>query len=340
MSEKDTSHPDNPIDAVILWVDGSDTELAAKRNTYLALENKTSSHPGSLPLRFASSGEISRCIRSILKFARFIRNIYVVTDGQDPGLDDMVKNQFPEKAGCLKIIDHKHIFRDYEKYLPTFNSSSIHTMLWRIEGLSDRFVCFNDDVILIREHSEQDWFIGDRPVLRGKWLLPPFRRIAGNKLKTIINRHFKGNKDYVPKVSFYIRQWKSAAFLGYKSHYYFQDHTPHPFSRKTFSDFFTVNRELLEKIISYRFRDPEQLLTSCMVYHLEIMKGNRNLRKIRIGYFHPYYRERTMNRRMERCSRDSRYKSVCIQNMEMLSTVQQEKIFGWIDEILNLQNEN
>lgn len=194
MSEKSNSATDDAIDAVILWVDGSDKKLADKRDRYLALENKTASHPGSLPLRFASSDEISYCIRSVLTFAGFIRNIYVVTDEQDPNLREMIETRFPEKAGSLKIIDHKEIFRGYEQYLPTFNSSSIHTMIWRIEGLSDRFVYFNDDVILIREHREEDWFMGDRPVLMGKWLFPPYRRVAGNKLKTIINRHIKNKR--------------------------------------------------------------------------------------------------------------------------------------------------
>ena len=35
----------NPIDAVILWVDGSDPILAEKRNYYLGLEKKTVAHP-------------------------------------------------------------------------------------------------------------------------------------------------------------------------------------------------------------------------------------------------------------------------------------------------------
>ena len=104
-----------------------------------------------------------------------IRNIYLVTDGQDPGLDEEIKSRFPEKAGCLKIVDHKEIFRDYERYLPTFNSSSIHSMIWRIKDLSERFVYLNDDQILIREHREEDWFTGNRPVLMGRWLLPPGR---------------------------------------------------------------------------------------------------------------------------------------------------------------------
>jgi len=334
MSEKSNPAADKSIDAVILWVDGNDKKLAEKRDRYLALENKSATHPGSLPLRFASSDEISYCIRSILKYARFIRNIYVVTDEQDPDLYRMIEERFPEKAGCLKIIDHRHIFSGYEEYLPTFNSSSIHAMIWRIEGLSDRFVYFNDDVILIREHHEEDWFIGNRPVLMGQWLFPPYRRVIGNKFKTLINRYFKSNRDYVPKVSFYIRQWKSASALGYYRRYFFHDHSPHPFSRKAFEEFFIGNRELMEKTISYRFRDPEQLLTSSLIYHHEIKNGNRNLRKVRIGYFHPYYRERTMNKRMDMCSNDIRYKSVCIQNIEMLRAGQREKIFGWIDSII------
>lgn len=335
MSEKSKSATDNPIDAVILWVDGSDKRLAEKRARYLAIENKTASHPGSLPLRFASSDEISYCIRSILKFAGFIRNIYVVTDEQDPDLYKMVENRFPERAGCIKIVDHREIFRGYEQYLPTFNSSSIHTMIWRIEGLAERFVYFNDDLILIREHFEEDWFKGDRPVLKGKWLFPPYRRILGSKLKVLINRYFKKNKDYVPKVSFYIRQWRSGSQLGFKRRYFFHDHSAHPFRRETISEYFAATPGLLERTISYRFRDPDQLLTSSLIYHREIQKENRNLEKLRMGYLHPYYREKTINRRMERCSSDSRYKSVCIQNMEMFSAVQREKIFGWLDSILD-----
>lgn len=334
MSETGVSQADKSIDAVILWVDGVDKKLSGKRDRYRELEKKKASHPGSLPLRFTSTGEISYCVQSILKFAGFIRNIYVVTDEQDPDLYEMVKSRFPEKAGCIKIVDHREIFRDYEQYLPTFNSSSIHTMIWRIEGLSDRFVYFNDDVILVREHREEDWFVGDRPVLAGKWLLPPYGRFAGSKLKALYNKYIKGNKDYVPKVSFYIRQWKTALFLGFRSLYYFHDHSPHPFSRKTLSEYFLANKGVMEKVISYRFRDPEQLLTSSLAYHLEILKGNRNLRKLNIGYFHPLYKEKKMAARIEKCKNESRYKSVCIQNIDMMREGDREKILGWLDAIL------
>ncbi len=338
MSDNNGPAQGNPIDAVILWVDGNDIKLAEKRNRYLALEKKTSAHPGALPTRFTSSNEIRYCVLSILTFAPFIRNIFVVTDEQDPDLYEDIRTRFPEKADCLKIVDHKEIFRGYEQYLPTFNSSSIHTLIWRIEGLSEKFIYFNDDIILIRETREEDWFIGDRPVLRGKWLLPPFRKMAGNKLKVLINRYIRNNKDYLPKISFYLRQWKSVSLLGVKGRYFFHDHLPHPMRRKTLENFFAKNGELLEKTISYRFRDSEQILVSSVAYHLEILNGNRNFGKLRLGYFHPYYSESRMNRRIKRCMNDPRIKTICIQSIEMLSSRQREKIFGWMDSILNLQS--
>ena len=301
MSDNTASAHGNPIDAVILWVDGSDQKLAEKRNHYLALEKKTGAHPGALPTRFASSDEIRYCVLSILTFAPFIRNIFIVTDEQDPDLYEDIRARFPEKADCLKIVDHKEIFRGYEQYLPTFNSSSIHAMIWRIEGLSENFIYFNDDTILIRETKEEEWFIGDSPVLRGKWLLPPYRRIAGINLKVLINKYIRNNKDHQPRISFYIRQWKSASLLGMKGRYFFHDHTPHPMRRKTLENFFADNGELLEKTISYRFRDSEQILAPSVAYHLEILNGNRNYGKLNLGYFHPYYSENRLNRRISRC---------------------------------------
>ena len=106
MSDNKIPAGSGPVDAVILWVDGSDGRLAEKRERYLAQEKKSVTHPGALPTRFASSNEIRYCVLSILTFAPFVRNIFIVTDEQDPGLDGEVRERFPEKAGCLKIVDH------------------------------------------------------------------------------------------------------------------------------------------------------------------------------------------------------------------------------------------
>jgi hypothetical protein len=329
-----------PIDAVILWVDGSDVKLAEKRERYLAHEKLSAAHPGALPVRFASSNEIRYCVLSILTFAPFVRNIYIVTDEQDPGLHAEVAERFPSWAGCLRIVDHKEIFRGYEEYLPSFNSSSIQTLIWRITGLSENFIYFNDDMILIRDTVEEDWFIDGKPVIRGRWLWPPVRKIAGNALKVLVNRQIRRNKDYRPKISFYIRQWKTSRLTGRRWRYFFHCHTAHPMRIKTLEDYFSANEELLRKTISYRFRDASQLILTSLAYHLEIRNDSAHQARLNLGYLHPWYSEARLNRRIDRCTKDQRIKSVCVQSIEMLGSNQREKIFNWLDNVLNLNYGN
>jgi hypothetical protein len=339
MSDNIKPPANGPIDAVILWVDGSDAKLAEKRRRYLAGEHLSTAHPGAIPARFASSNEIRYCLLSILTFAPFIRNIFIVTDDQDPGLAEEVNEKFPGRAGCIRIVDHKEIFRGYEEYLPSFNSSSIQTLIWKINGLSENFIYFNDDTILIRDTAEEDWFIGGKPVIRGRWLWPPVRKIAGNALKVFVNRHIRGNKDYRPKISFYIRQWQTSRLTGTRWRYFFHCHTAHPMRIKTLENYFGANEELLRKTISYRFRDARQLIVTSLAYHLEILTNSAHQARINLGYLHPWYSEARLNRRITRCRKDNGIKSVCIQSIEMLGSGQRKKIFDWLDEVLNLKNE-
>jgi hypothetical protein len=70
----------------------------------------------------------------------------------------------------IRIVDHREIFRGYERLLPTFNSLAIESMLWRIEGLADRFLYFNDDMMLVASVEPTDFFSIDGKVkLRGSW---------------------------------------------------------------------------------------------------------------------------------------------------------------------------
>jgi len=337
MAENRFTATGNPIDAVILWVDGNDPVLAAKRDLYLGRESKTDSHPGALPLRFASSGEIRYCLFSILTFAPFIRNLFIVTDGQDPGLREETEKLFPGKSSSVKIIDHKEIFRGYEQYLPSFNSSSILSLIWRIEGLSDNFVLFNDDFFLIRDIRPEDWVLNDRPVMRGEWRLPPYRLLLGTRLKTFINRKLRKNSAYLPKISFYIRQWQTAKLTGNRGRYFFHCHIPFPMNRVLLEKYFSDNSDLLEKNISYRFRSHEQFLLTSLACHLEIQAGNRQLRRLNHGYFHPHYSDGRLVRRLRRCARDTRIRSICVQSIEMLSRPVREKILSFMDSVLNLK---
>ncbi len=336
MSENIHSGVSHPIDAVILWVDGNDPALTEKRNLYLKQEGKSVSNPGAHPSRFASSNEISYCVLSILTFAPFVRNIFIVTDGQDPDLYGEVRNFFPERDGILKIVDHKEIFKGYEQYLPSFNSSSIQSLIWRVEGLSENFIYFNDDVFLIRKTTPEDWFINNRPVLRGKWLLPPFHKIFGHYIKTLINRKLRGNPDYQPKISFYIRQWETASLIGFKAKYFFHCHSPHPMSISTLENYFSKKRVLLEKNIAYRFRSHNQFIITSLANHLEIRDGNRQLSRLNREYIHPYYSDNRLKKKIKHCETDSEIKSVCVQSLELLSPPIQQMILSCMERVLNL----
>jgi len=324
-----------PIDAVIYWVDGGDPKLSAKREYYLK-RTKNVNLQAVRPTFYVSHNEIKYCVLSILKFAPFVRNIFIVTDEQDPGIHNDIEANFPGRSKFVILVDHKEIFRGFEKYLPVFNSTSILSMVWRIKNLSDQFVCFNDDLFLIREIKPEDWFVNGRPVLQGKWLLPPYKKMTGNFFKTLMNKYFRGKSDYKPKLSFYLRQRNAALMLGFHFRYFFHCHTPHPLNRNVIERYFNENKELLGKNISYRFRSPDQFLLTSLAYHLEILEDNRNIKKLNYGYLHPIYSKRRIEKKIKRCINDRNIKTVCIQNLDMFEKEERERIFSWLDNILGI----
>ena len=92
--------------------------------------------------RYRDTGELRYSLRSLEKYAPWVRHIYLVTDDQIPYWLNMDSDR-------LTVISHREIFgRRFRQYLPVFSSPAIETMLHKIRGLSDRFIYFNDDVLL------------------------------------------------------------------------------------------------------------------------------------------------------------------------------------------------
>src|SRR5690606_9013586 len=113
------------------------------------------------------AGEIEYCVASILRFAPWFRRIHIVSDAQTPALVQRVRRS--EWRDRIRMADHREIFRKFERHLPTFNSRSIISLLWRIPELAERFVYFNDDMALLQPVRERDFFRDGRVVLRGQW---------------------------------------------------------------------------------------------------------------------------------------------------------------------------
>ena len=208
-----------PIDVVIPWVNGNDSKHKKKINSYLNYKD-IARIPGAHSTRFVSVNEIKYCILSIFKFASFVRNIFIVTDSQNPNIEKYIKNSFPDRLNSIRIVDHKEIFDGFEQFLPTFNSRTIDRFLWRIKGLSDHYVYFNDDFFLIRNVKPEDWFRNGRPVMRGSWKFCPWLRILGNKFYKNIQKIYSKSNIINLSPSFYISQWWSAEILGFKFRFF------------------------------------------------------------------------------------------------------------------------
>ena len=145
-----------PVDVVVAWVDGRDRKHRAKRRRYLA-DPGGDTKPERVAVsaqRFSVNDEIRYCLRSIHNYAPWVRTVWLVTDDQVPA---SIARRRAERYN-IRIVDHREIFRGYEQLLPTFNSFAIETMLWRIEGLADRFLYFNDDMMPVGPVKPADFF--------------------------------------------------------------------------------------------------------------------------------------------------------------------------------------
>ena len=130
-----------PIDAVYTWVDGTDPAwLARKRAALETVSGERMPEAAADDLRFVGHDELRYSLRSLELYAPWIRHVYIVTDGQRP-------EWLREDTDWISIVDHRDI-APAGSALPTFNSQAIETNLHRIEGLSEHFLYFNDDMFL------------------------------------------------------------------------------------------------------------------------------------------------------------------------------------------------
>lgn len=338
MKDNPSITTNNPIDVVIAWVDGKDPHLSEKRNGYLNKGADNKIIPGAQPTRFASINEIRYCVLSIFRFAPFVRNVFIVTDGQDPNLYEDIKTFFPERLKSIRIVDHKEIFDGFGEYLPTFNSISIGHMIWRIKGLSDNFVYFNDDIFLIRNMKPEDWFINNIPVIRGRWVPSPVFRILWNNISKVVNKYLSGNSGYQPRASFHMGQWNSASLLGMKLRYFTTSHTPHTVGRKRIKDFFDRNRPIMEKNISYRFRHYSQFTFISLSNHLQLLDGNKNIAKPDLAYLQPFNRSKDyIDKKISLCEKNPSIKYLCVQSLDLCEKEDHKKIFDWMEALLKQQ---
>lgn len=231
------------IDAVITWVNGQDPIFLKEKQEYEQIELGSFSqveNNGLLDTRFNNIEEVYYTILLIRKNLEWIKNIYLVTNGQKPSF---WSNEFSSKFGVI-LITHDQMFRGYEAYLPTFNSRSIEAMLWNIPHIAEKFIYFNDDVFMTTQSSKKDFYHNSKIVARGGMLFK--NKIVNKFCRLFCNKRVsKGLVGY---------QKESLSYPSYVR-YFSPAHVPHPIIREEYKQ---ALEGRLKNIIQYKFRNKEQ----------------------------------------------------------------------------------
>lgn len=303
--------PDNDfeIDVVVPWVNGDDPVHSEKLASYLNPTRK--SKPKSAhPTRYADMGELEFCISSILRFTPWVRRIFVVTDDQRPPF--FSEGQRELLGGRIRLVDHRKIFSGYEGLLPTFNSLSIETMIWRIPGLAERFVYLNDDLAFIKPTPVQTFFQGDQIVLRGKEI---------PVVKQSLKRRIKQSLGLARSTHGAAQSNGATTADPLAKTYLATEHVPHPLRKSTLENFFRESPDVLRENAKHRFRHFSQFWPIGLANQLEL---NSKMAVVIKEPFDLYLDpgemdEQTMIESLEAIRPNDGYHFLCVQSLDQAS---------------------
>lgn len=170
------------IDFIITWVNMDDPKWKEEFAKYSGRQDNEKN--GVSEARFRDYGFLRYWFRGIEKFAPWVRKIHFVTSGQQP---EWLDTSNPK----LNMVDHKDFIP--AQFLPTYNSVVIERYMYKIPGLAEHFVYFNDDFFIIRPVSPDRFFKNGLPCDIAVFHYNPswsqwYKRIKNNI--RIINRCF------------------------------------------------------------------------------------------------------------------------------------------------------
>ncbi len=244
---------DNKIDFVMIWVDGSDEEWRKEKNKYAGLPDDEINGE----IRFRDWDNLKYWFRGVEKFAPWVNNVYFVTCGHYPKWLNL---------DCPKLKFVKH--EDYipKEYLPTFSSHTIELNLHRIEGLSEKFVYFNDDIFLLAPVTVEDFYKGGLPKRKvDESVLPGTDRTMSHiymENSFVINRYFEKNRvvrrnffKYFSSKNGLKANFKKFCLLPFNRFAALNDpHMASPLLKSTMKEVWEKETELLDKVSKDKFR--------------------------------------------------------------------------------------
>ena len=202
------------MDAVITYVNGLDPQW---QNEYASAVGGT-----VLTKRYRDWGTLKYLLRGIQKHIPSVENVFLLVSGE---------SQVPEwvDRSEVKVVLHRNIIP--ERFLPTFNSTTIEMFMHRIPGLGEEFLYFNDDMFPVMDCAEEDFFRGGKAVIG-------FARhlLAGGKYKKRVR-----NSDH---------QARAALGMGPGLTFVRPQHTCSPMLRSESEEVYAFSEEAIFKVVS------------------------------------------------------------------------------------------
>lgn len=264
---------DTPIDIVVTWVDGSDSEWLAEKEKY---KNFLTNEEGNNAARYRDWGTLKYVLRSIDKNMPWVNKIFLVTAGHSPNW--LVKHE------KIILVTHQEFIP--KEFLPTFSSHVIESFLHKIPNLSEQFIYFNDDTLVLKPAKETDFFLNGKPCDYASLHIHAVKKssmihqIATNAM-SIINEHF--DIDSVLKNQF--EKWftvkyklsqvlktlvlsRTPRFPGIE-----QPHMPQPYLKSTFIEVWEKEKDFLLEVATHKFRDKNDV-NQWLFRNWQLVSGN------------------------------------------------------------------
>lgn len=260
------------IDFIIPWVDGNDPEWKKQKDKY----SNTKENDDRINA-YRDWDLLKYWFRGVEKNAPWVNKIYFITCNQKP-------EWLNEKNEKLVLINHE----DYipQEYLPTFSSHTIELNLHRIEGLSDKFSYFNDDVFIIDKVKPSDFFVNNLPCDRAilnincEKLSWQIQKINNNNIavineeydfkKCLKNNAYKWfNLKYGKDLLRNLWLLPCPRFPGIK-----HEHVNVNYLKATFEEVWSKYYDILDETCKHKFREPNYDVNQWIFKDWQIAKGN------------------------------------------------------------------
>ena len=302
------------IDFVILWVDGNDPEWLKEKNKYKIEKNDFTNSIN----RYRDWDLLRYWFRGVEKFAPWVNKIHFVTWKHIPEWLDISNPK-------LHIVKHEEFIPI--EYLPTFNSNVIQYYLDRIPGLSEKFVMFDDDMYIIKDVKETDFFrgnkicdvYGEQPFWYSK-MGDKYPHCLLNNMQ-VVNQYYKKHNVYKKNIFKYFNfkyglgiNFKTLLLLPFGEFTGIQSqHICQAYTKSYYKKFWNYCGDELKNASKNRFRETSDFSTF-LIRYIELLEGDFVPRSVKFG---KRFEISNNNDKIYETIKKQKYKVICINDSSM-----------------------